>query len=138
MPDTKIAIDYIYKILDYLTRDMFNFNFSEKVWDLVSAPYSEFNNWHTSRTYVRLLFWHRHDIGYMYVDTYTHFFTIIFESFQFFLVLIILYFLKTFILKIIFIGAWCWLENFTSNFFWRTEEIVWLTEIFDTEFVFRC
>ena len=51
---------------------------------LGSPPYSEFNNWHTSRTYVRLLFWRRHDIGYMYVDTYTHFFTIIFESFQFF------------------------------------------------------
>ena len=42
--------------------------------------------------------------------------------------------------KVIFIRAWYWWENFTSNFFWRTEERVRRAEIviFDTKLCNYC
>ena len=41
-----------------------------------------FDNWLTSRMYVRLLFWCTHDFGHAYVDMYTYFFSKIFQNFQ--------------------------------------------------------
>ena len=45
------------------------------------------------RTYA-YFYWRTHDFGHVYVDTYSNFCPIIFEGFQIFLVLMILYCLK--------------------------------------------
>ena len=43
---------------------------------------SRFNKWHTMLTYKANFYWHTHDFGHAYLDTYTHFFPTIFQNFQ--------------------------------------------------------
>ena len=74
-------------IVQYLvvTKTNFKTNYVQ-IWILKnnlqqSEGLSGFDNWHTLHTY-SYFYWRTHDSGHAYVDTYTHFFSMIVQIFQ--------------------------------------------------------